>query len=295
MKYFILFIFKLLIVLFVSAYILDFAYTYVYSKSSKRNKIENIINAQPKTFDVIMLGSSRANNHFDAKIFQDNGYKAFNFGMSGSVLEEAALMLQLMIEKKYIIKNIIVEIDLNIIANGSSKGTQARFMPFLRSEKTISNYYKSRIPEFKNLFYIPFYRYIAFDAEIGFREMCFSLSHKSSKNLENFGFTPLVGHGENMQYDLTNVTPKQNDSFDLIRQICKDNNINLFAVSTPMCKNVKGLNYFTKIKNIYPEVLNYENAITDDKYFSSCGHLNEEGAQILTTKILNDLFLKRKV
>ena len=45
-----------------------------------------------------------------------------------------------------------------------------------------------------------------------------------------------------------------------------------------------------KIKNIYPEVHNYENSITDDKYFSSCGHMNKEGARVFTAKIIEDFF-----
>ena len=57
-----------------------------------------------------------------------------------------------------------------------------------------------------------------------------------------------------------------------------------------MCENVKGINYFKTIKNVYPEVHNYENAVTEDKYFSTCGHMNEAGARIFTAKIIEDFF-----
>lgn len=295
MKKFLIFIGKIIMILTLIAFVLDSGYTFIFSRSTERNKIENIINSGVKEYDVIMLGSSRANNHFDPKIFESNGYKAFNYGLSGARLQESALMLQLMMAQKYKIKNVIVEIDLNINSESYSDGTRARFMPYLKSNQTITNYYKEIIPDFKNLFYIPFYRYIEYDAEIGFREMYFALIKKASKGMQNLGFYALKGQGKDMKYDLSQDAPKRNRDYELIKQICKNNKINLIAISTPMCENTKGLSYyFTKVKQIYPEVLNYENAVTDDKYFSSCGHLNEEGARLLTAKIFNDLFIKDK-
>ncbi|HEY4629556.1 MAG TPA: hypothetical protein VIH02_09765, partial [Flavobacterium sp.] len=77
-----------------------------------------------------------------------------------------------------------------------------------------------------------------------------------------------------------------------IKQICAANNINLIAVMTPMCSNVKGLGYFQKVKTIYPEIHNYENKVEGDQYFSSCGHMNDTGARLFTAIILKDFFNK---
>ncbi len=290
MKQFLVFIGKIIVVLLLSSFALDFSYSYVYSKSIKRNKIENVINSEAKKYDVIMLGSSRANNHFVPQLFIEKGFKAYNYGMSGARLQESALMLQLMIDKGYNIKNIILEVDLNINTEGYSDGARARFMPFLKSYSTISDYYKNRIPEFNSLYYLPFYRYIQYDSQIGFREMLFSFINKPSASILNEGFYALQGEGQNMQYDLTKYTPKKNKDYELIKKLCQSNTINLIVVSTPMCENVKGINYFKTIKNVYPEVHNYENAVTEDKYFSTCGHMNEAGARIFTAKIIEDFF-----
>ncbi|EAZ96248.1 hypothetical protein FBBAL38_02475 [Flavobacteria bacterium BAL38] len=290
MKQFLDFIGKILLVLLLSSFALDFSYSYVYSKSTKRNKIENVINSEAKKYDVIMLGSSRANNHFVPQLFIEKGFKAYNYGMSGARLQESALMLQLIIDKGYRFKNIILEIDLNINSEGHSEGTRARFMPFLKSHATVLNYYKNIVPEFSSLYYMPFYRYIQYDSQIGFREMFFSAIQKTSASILNEGFYALKGEGKNMKYDLTKYAPKKNKDYEFIKDICKTNNINLIVVSTPMCSNVKGIDYFNKIKSIYPEVHNYENSIADDKYFSSCGHMNEAGARLFTTKIIEDFF-----
>ena len=163
-------------------------------------------------------------------------------------------------------------------------------MPYLKSNETVANYYNEIIPEFKLLYYLPFYRYIQYDAQIGFREMFFSAINKPSASVLNEGFYALQGEGQNMKYDLTKYAPKRNKDYELIKNLCKTNNINLIVVSTPMCSSVKGIRYFEKIKNIYPEVHNCEHYVTEDKYFSSCGHMNEAGARVFTAKIIEDFF-----
>jgi hypothetical protein len=292
MKHFVLFIAKIIVILLLIAYALEGIYTYVYSKSKNRNKIENIVNSGTKQFDVIMLGSSRANNHFDAQLFVDKGINAYNYGMSGATLEESLLVLKLMMDKKYVIKTIILEVDLNIRAETFSKGTRARFMPYLTTNATVYHYYKAVLPKFDYLYYVPFYRYVENDSELGLREMLFAASNKKSDNILNLGFSPLHGTRVNMAYDLSEFKPHKNRYYEKIKQICKDNEINLISLSTPICSTAKGLDYFDKIKVVYPEVYNYANAVTDDKYFSSCGHLNEEGAQIFTRIVLKDFFGK---
>jgi hypothetical protein len=52
------------------------------------------------------------------------------------------------------------------------------------------------------------------------------------------------------------------------------------------------MNYFDKVHKAYPEIHNYENAVIENKYFSSCGHMNDVGARIFTAIIY--LKLKKK-
>jgi hypothetical protein len=59
-----------------------------------------------------------------------------------------------------------------------------------------------------------------------------------------------------------------------------------------MCSNVKGMDYFKKVKTLYPEIKEYEHVVEGDEYFSSCGHLNDKGARLYTKKIIDDLFKK---
>lgn len=292
MKKFVVYIGKLLILTVLSAVLLDIAYTTVFLKSTQRNKIQHIITSKDKNFDVLFMGSSRTQNHMVAKVFNDKGIKAFNLGMSGSKLDETALLLKLMLERDFKIKNIILDVDLNLNSNAYSDGVRAMYMPYLHSSKTIQQHYQ-KIPDYNKLFYIPFYRYIDNDAKIGFREMFFTLVHKKSNSLDNFGYYALKSKGKNMSYDLTDYSPKRNSAYEEIKVICKKNNIHLIAIATPMCQGSDSQNYFNSIKSVYPEVYNYEDKVTDDNYFSSCGHMNIKGATLFTTIILND-FIQHK-
>ncbi|MCL9769746.1 hypothetical protein NAT47_04885 [Flavobacterium sp. HXWNR69] len=292
MKPFLLFIGKILLVLLLSAFALDFIYTTVFAQSETRNKVENVINSKPQQYDVIILGTSRANNHFVSELFEKEGLKTFNYGMSGSHLFETSLLLKLMVERGWNIKNIIVETDLNLSNEKRDDGTFGRFMPFLHQSNTITEHFKNET-DFTELYYVPFYRYIQFDSKIGFRAWYKTLVNEPTNTLANKGYYPLGFNPKaNMKNNIASLVPLRNRYFEEIKQICKDNHINLIAVTTPMCSNVKGMEYFKKVKALYPEIKEYEHVVAGDEYFSSCGHLNDKGARLYTAKIIEDIFKK---
>lgn len=290
MKKFIFLVAKLLVTVLLTATLLDVVYTVFYIKSNSRTKIDYLYQSKNKKFDVVFLGSSRVANHFVPKIFNDHGLKSFNFGLTRSRLEESALMLQLMIERNYKIKNLVVQVDLNINSNDHSEAIRALFMPYLHQSKLIREHYKN-IPEINQLLYIPFYRYMHYDARIGFREWYKMITHEKSNALGFDGFNALKSNQRPMiAADLSKYYPKKNIGYEQIKLICKQNSIRLLAVTTPICLETINRNYFKEIKNSYPEVINFENAVTDQKYFSTCGHLNELGAIEFTNKFYTAFF-----
>ena len=273
--------------------VLDVLYTLVYNNSNSRTKIDYLYNSKDKNYDVIFLGSSRVNNHLVPQIFNDYGYKTFNFGITRSRLDESALMLKLMVERNYKIKNLILQVDLNINTNDHSEAIRSLFMPYLYQSKTIRDHYKS-IPEYNKLLYIPFYRYLNYDARIGFREMFYSLVDKKTNALDNDGFNALKpNRGKLIPADLSKYYPKRNAGYEEIKAICKKNNINLIALTTPICMSTINREYFDHLSSVYPEIYHFENTVTDDNYFSTCGHMNKAGA-IEFTKVVFNAFFKPK-
>jgi hypothetical protein len=292
MKRFLFFTIKILLLTFIVLVVLDIAYTQVYLQSSNRGKIDYVYNSKARNYDVVILGSSRANNHFVAPLFEEKGLKTFNYGMSGGHLFEASLLLKLMVERHYKIKNVILEADLNLANEKESESVASKFLPFIHSSKVIEAHFAEQ-PHFWANYYIPFYRYIVFEPQIGFREMYNTARGKTTKLLDHLGYYPLGKNpNANMKNDLTNLKPLHNKYYEEIKQICKANNIKLIGVMTPMCSNVRGLDYFQKVQQVYPEIQNYENVVEGDQYFSSCGHMNDTGARKFTAIILKDFFNK---
>jgi hypothetical protein len=293
MKRFLIYTAKILITTILIAVILDGLYTYVFLQSKNRGKIETVFNSKSKKYDVVILGSSRANNHFVSQMFEDKGLKTFNYGMSGGHLFEASLMLKLMIERKYEIKNIILEADLSLSNDHESDGVSAKFLPYIHNSEVIKEHFKTQ-KNFNELYYVPFYRYIKYDSKIGFREVYKIAAGEKTNSLDNLGYYPLSKHKNgNMKNNIVNLKPlKHNKYYEEIKNICKANNINFIPVMTPMCENVVGMNYFNKVKKAYPEIHNYENVVIENKYFSSCGHMTDAGAKMFTARILKDFFKK---
>ena len=291
MKKFFFLILKTVAMTLLVLVVLDFLYTTVYLHADHRGKVDTVYNSTSQNYDVVILGSSRANNHFVTQLFEEKGLKTFNYGMSGSHLFEASLLLKLMVERKYIIKNLIIDADLGISNENRADGVAAKFLPYIHSSQTIKNHFSAE-PDFWQLYYIPFYRYIEFDAPIGFREIVKTARKEPTNTLENGGFHALGNKKGNMKNDIRALKPIRNKYFEEIKQICATNNIKLIALMTPMCTNVKGMDYFEKVNKIYPEIHNYENAVEGDQYFSSCGHLNTSGARLFTSKIIKDFFEK---
>ena len=291
MKQFLFFVFKIIVVVLIIAIVLDFTYSEAFAVSPKRGKIGFIVNSEPKEYDVVILGSSRANNHFVTKMFQEKGLKAFNFGMQGSKLFESDLVLKLLLERKNKIKTVLIDVDVTLLSSKKSEATILKFYPFISSSPVIQNHLKE-LPDFNLMYMVPFYRYAKYDSKIGLREVFFCALNKKSKELDAGGYSALEGNAFKGVEDLTNSNPTRNLYYEEIKKICNYNNIIFIPIMTPMCENTNGLDYFDKVKKLYPEIHNYENAVLEDKYFSSCGHLNDAGARLFTARILKDFFNK---
>ena len=290
MKKLLFFLLKILAIIILFACVLDVVYTNSFFHSKNRGKIGYIYNSKPQEFDVVILGSSRSNNHFVTQMFTDQGLKTFNFGMQGSKLFESDLVLKLLLEKKNKIKNVIIDVDLSLRSDKKSEAVILKFLPYLHDSEVIKNHLMI-LPNYNFWYYIPFYRYVKYETKIGAREMIFCAINKKSKELDFGGYSALSNTNTTLAENI-DVDPIRNQYYEEIKSICKKNNINLIAIMTPICENAIGMNYFEKVKKLYPEIYNYENVVIENKYFSSCGHMNDTGARIFTARILKDFFKK---
>lgn len=67
----------LLFVIILSMFIFEGVYTYFYNQNTGRNMVFKTVNtATHQRFDVVVLGSSRAENHIDTRMFEAHGLRA---------------------------------------------------------------------------------------------------------------------------------------------------------------------------------------------------------------------------
>ena len=273
----------------VGLFILEFTYTSVYNNSNfSRNKFQLALKNPESNYDLVVLGSSRANNHIVTNQIKKKGLTTYNFGRSGASLEDSFVLLKLLIHSSKV-KNVWLELDLNIQNETYAKVNRINALPYITKSALLNDYYANQIEDYKFYKNIPFYRFAKFDSRLGFREFFFNAIHKKSKHLDQSGFTPLYGTSNNLFYDIRDKSPKRNKFYDAIKKLCKEHQINLVCFTTPICKETLGREYFDKIQALYPEVLRFENIITADKYFSTCGHMNIDGAKLFTNHLIEKL------
>jgi len=271
--------------------VLDVAYTLIYSNSLVRDKVQFILNTQPKHYDAIILGSSRAENHIIPDVFKRQGLDVFNFGMSGGGLCEDSLMLKLFFEKGNTTDKIFCQVDLQFLYEVPAKGVQARFLPYLPFNKIMYNHYKDNTENSFSLAFLPFYRYCKLDSKIGFRELILTLMNKKGKFYDTNGFAPLEGSLTlNSIQNLPKEVCQTNKYYDEIVALSIKNNVQLISFIAPFCSYTNNRNFFSKLKQKVPELFDYSSIIKKDSLFSTCGHLNENGATVFTKILLEKHF-----
>lgn len=275
--------------------ILDSVYTLIYSNSRVRDKVQFVLNTTPKHYNAIILGSSRAENHLIPEIFKEYGLDVYNFGMSGGSLCEDSLMLKLFFEKGNTVDKILLQVDLQFLNEVPAEGIQARFLPYLPLNKTIYTHYKDNTKNSFALAYFPFYRYCKLDAKIGFRELVITLMNKKGKFYDTNGFAPLSGSlNSKVKQNLPKEVCEKNKYYDEIVAISLKNKVLLISFTAPFCSYTNNTDFFSKLKQNVPELYDYSNFIKEDSLFSTCGHLNEKGAEIFTKMMLKNHYSVNK-
>lgn len=284
MKFFLQYLGILSLILIVMAYIADGISVFAFTHTENRGKVNYAYNAKPLVLDVIVLGSSRAENHLSDNPFTQKGRAFFNFGMSGSKLKETSLLLKLLIEKKWTMKTILLQVDVNMAIEESNVKGEASFYPYLNESKIIEEHlFQQNNNCLKGL---PYYRFLKNSTVIGFRESFMAMGNFKTKMKDHNGFYPLDGMTEKGS-ETSNFRPKRNKYYEEIKTICKKNKIRLIAITTPYCQNnVSYTRFVEKLVHIYPEIKRYDQVVTDNKFFSTCGHMNKVGAEIFTEYII---------
>lgn len=294
MNLFVKHILKIVVVLIISAYALDFGFTYVYKNSVPQNKVQYINSLKNQNFDYIFIGSSRVRNFIIPEIIeQKTNKKALNLGIHFLKLKDIACITKLLKEYNITYHKIFIQVDYSF--NGvedHSTFYSSELLPFCNSSsELIDSYLNNTIKNYFLYKSIPFIKYSNAEHLVGFRKIFSQLKGGCSVFDKNKGYFPMYGVSTKVSDTIPKFLIKSNKYFNEIKQFAKLENDKFIFFSSPVSSDTKNLNYFDKLKTQIPEINNFHNSINDNKYFSDNMHVNHDGAVVFTNILIEKLKL----
>lgn len=295
MKRFIKYLGSIFFTLLVIVLFLDYAYTKVYENSNPRTKFQYFRSLKNKKINYIFLGSSRTESTIVPDVIKEQtGKSAVNLGFQASKLGDLYTMLELI--KKYNIQSEKIFIQVDYIFNiedECSNVMQYELMPFIKENEITKEYFERHFKGEKEMYYVPFYRYFPFEAKIGFREFILNIANKETKIIKNKGFAGVEGNSSEHKYGLPTQINDTNKYYDKIKEFAKINNMPVVFFCAPFCKYTKNLIFMEKLKQKIPELYDFSGAISDDKMFLNCSHLNQNGANYFTRYLIKKTLIDK--
>lgn len=267
----------------------------------------NIIFHQTNLHEVLFIGSSRAECHFNTKLFDSiTGLKSYNMGISGSNNSFTYGIFKSYLSNHPSPKIAIMNIDFHFAHQGSDTIYEfPRFFPYL-DNKVLYDELVKRNKRFFAFKYIPFYS-LPFLGE-KYLNNCFRgyMNRPSTYDLSMYqGFqyiNPIeykkINYTDTISYTAT-ILKENLDYLDSIIYVCKEKNIKLFFVVSPthqiVSKRIKNIgDHIGKFQSIAGQnhipFMNYTNdsICANDKYFADLYHMKKEGADLFTVKFSKD-------
>ena len=287
-------IFKIILMLIVCAYALDFFYTNVFENSIPRTKFQNLRGLKNQSIDYVFLGSSRVENGISPKVIKDKtGKNAINLGFQASKLSDIYLIFQLLDEYNIKYKKVFIQVDYIFnIEKGFSNVLSYEVLPFINENKLLTNHcqFNDSINFWRNK-NLPFYRYSITSQKIGMREIVMNLLKKQTAISVNKGFDPLFGSFSGGKYALPETISNKNKYYDLIANYSLKNKKDVTFFTAPFRILNNDFSFINKLKTKIPNLNDFSNALPHDNYFQNNSHLNNDGAIAFTNILIEKLKL----
>lgn len=265
-------------------------YMYEHSQSGDPRKINYAI--RECNADVLIMGSSRANHHYNPQILSDSlGLSCYNLGIDGSgvILMDGFYRL---ITQRYVPKLIIYELTPSFdVYQNSADANNTRYLaqlkPYYR-EACLKQLFDAIDGRERMKLCSGLYRY---------NTSCFNLfrSFIGHVDIEANGFLPLKG-------EMSDFKPFEVDTDSIIDSLkvkyfkhfihdCKNNGTKLLFVVSPRFGATTSIEYqplFDMCKQEECEVLDYychPSFVSTKEFFNDSYHLNDVGAAEFTKTI----------
>ena len=275
-------------------FVTDFCFTYVYSSHFQRTKFQYFRSYQNKNIDYVFLGSSRVENNINPVIIDSlTGKTSVNFGFQAVKIQDLLLLVKLMDDYNITYEKLFIQIDyIYNLEQHYSNVLEYQLVPFFKKDKSIQEHFSNNYTEsFINTLKAPFLRYAYYDQKNGLREVVSNLRNSKDKFEINKGFAPLNGTELNSNFELPNSLAPSNFYFQQLKNYCTKNNIKVAYFCGAIRNDTKNTDFILKLKERIPNLIDLSNSIHDKYLFKDNLHLNRNGANVFSNKLISELDL----
>jgi len=256
-------------------------------------------------YDVVFLGSSRVAMHYNTAMFDSlTGSNSFNLSLSGATPRVSLAALKAYLEKSAVPKYIFLETDLhNVHANGDIMESN-NYFPFFQNQ-TLLNEFNQIDPRMKHFYYNAFYS----SPYTGYKNISTSLHSwfGVKGKIDDRFYKGYVKNDYENGSCLQLVKPYKGGFsamngkyFEEIIRFCKQKNIQLVLVSSPMFAGgkidllnkgqiVTTLDAYAQLYGLQHWNLSSTPYCNQRNLFIDHFHMNYKGARLFTAK-LADLY-----
>ncbi len=244
-----------------------------------------------KSADVLILGSSTANHHYNSKMMEDSlGMSVYNSGLDGRDMVYFDVVLQSTI-KRHVPKYVLLDIgSVHLDGNWIDRIGDTKL--YYGVNEAVTQYYDNETDWQQRLKLISaLYRYN--------KTFSYLIRVKIDQPNTLNGYAPLYGIREPVEkvfVDNFSVDPKELNHLDSIVSTCKNYGVELIFIQSPQAlDNINFDSWIIDYSNKHGIKLLQEN--NDCLYYDNPGlfydgsHLNAEGADIFTKRIVEYLNL----
>ncbi len=307
------FVYKLLLFslpILILSFPLDYCISHYLSQSNGYEgefEVWNDIYNEKANCDIAIYGSSRAWVHVNPKIIEDSlKQTVYNFGIDGHNFWIQYLRHLELIKYDNKPKHIILCLDILTLQKKHELFNPDQFLPYMLWNKNIREYTSSYIGYDKIDYFIPLVRFAGKRRALNTVFKIF-INNKNGKKYRYKGFFAMdlkwKSHFDNPSLKLVNYCKLDLDVIKLFERFikeCKKSNIQLIFVYPPEYIDWQRF-YFNRneVMGFYAKfALKYDLLFLDfskdelclnKKLFFNENHLNKEGADIFTLKLLREL------
>lgn len=242
--------------------------------------------------DLVVLGSSRARNHYNPDILQEAlGMSCFNAGRSGHFLMYQSAQLHVMLSR-YTPKRVILDLTPYDFTGGKNYDRLSALLPYKNHPET-HRFLKMRSD---------FEMWKCTSEIYPYNSMFFKLlpNLKAGGIFRANGFQPLEGklHGSRELYEESALIPDADkvDEFERVIRLCREMQIQLTVVTSPYYADFDKQTVTTqRVKEICErEGIQYLNFLNDEDFmeaslYHTVDHLNAKGADMFTRKLSSQI------